>query len=598
MYLYFCALFILCGGSNGQNETESNKNTTRSTKATKRKIEDKDNSDVLEDPYIVIKIKGGRVRGRMALTDNEFNPFYAFRAMRYAEPPKRFEPSVPVKPWKEVYDATDDKNGCIQIPFSESGYPEAEDCLFINVYTPTLPGREGYKGPLPVMFWVHGGAIMSGDSTYNYYGPDYFMDEKVIVVTLNYRLGAFGFLSTGDNLCPGNNGLKDLIMGLKWTQENIEYFGGNKKNVTLFGESAGGALAMYLAQSPLTKDKGYFHRLIMQSGNTLCPWSIQRNPRDVANRISIASGCGIYIFSTQLMLDCLKSVDVNVLKLTSLGVFIGDSGFLISILNGLVFAPNIEPQHKNAAVVEGSYLLLKNGEHPSMPYLIGYNSEEALFLANNITALRPLLIQADAAPAILVPQDMYASLFDSIVNIAFTIRDFYFDFAPIILNSSAKILRYLSDNLFDRPTREIVSIIGRRDPVYYYRFSYNGKLGLSNTSVEGLNNVSHATDLNYLWRTNTRAVTNIDLTQFPKQDLTVRKRMLLMWTNFAKTGNPTPKKDSRLQNITWPTALSEKGNVKCLDIGVNLTILYNPEEEQYRMWKQLYTSYGNPVDTY
>ncbi|XP_017767946.1 PREDICTED: venom carboxylesterase-6-like [Nicrophorus vespilloides] len=547
---------------------------------------------------VEIEIKDGKIRGRVGKTESRKKMFYGFRGLRYGEIPSRFEAAKPPRPWKGVYDATEDRASCIQIPESESGAPESEDCLYINVYTPKLL-ESGNETLLPVMFWIHGGAQMNGDSTYNYFGPDYFMEDDVVIVSLNFRIGVFGFLSTGDSVCPGNNGLKDIVLGMRWTQDNIRFFGGDPKRVTLFGESAGGAMAMYLAQSPLTRGKGYFSKVIAQSGNTLCPWSFQRNPRDVANRIAMATFCGLFMFDSSLMMNCLKTVDVNVLKIAGLGVFLGDSGFLIGILNGLAFAPNIEPYSPTAAVTEKSYELLSRGDIPNIPYIMGYNSEEALIVADNLTLLRPLLLQADAAPAILVPTDMHASFFDSVLNIATQIRNFYFDFAPITLNSNAKIIRYLSDHLFDRPTRESVSLISKRAPVYYYRFSYFGKLGLFASSIEGLGKVQHSAELTYMWRTNTKSFNNTDLSSFPKMDKLVRARLLKLWTNFARTGNPTPYEDVLLENKIWPeAAIKDSQDVYCMDIGEHLKVVKNPENSQYQMWKGLYKRYGKPSDTY
>ena len=92
----------------------------------------------------------------------------------------------------------------------------------------------------PVMVWIHGGAFWSGSGTFSDYGPQYFMDTGVVVVTLNYRLGPFGFLTTGTEELPGNMGLWDQSLALHWVQENIKHFGGDSDQLTLFGESAGG----------------------------------------------------------------------------------------------------------------------------------------------------------------------------------------------------------------------------------------------------------------------------------------------------------------------------------------------------------------------
>ena len=131
-----------------------------------------------------------------------------------------------------------------------------EDCLLLNVYVPgqvrlarvrsvlsdsSVPGNAIDEGEnLPVMVWIHGGAFESGSGTYGDYGPQYFMDLGVVVVTVNYRLGPFGFLSSAKEELPGNLGLWDQSLALHWVRDNIQHFGGNRDQLTLFGESAGG----------------------------------------------------------------------------------------------------------------------------------------------------------------------------------------------------------------------------------------------------------------------------------------------------------------------------------------------------------------------
>nr|CAH7763192.1 unnamed protein product [Callosobruchus chinensis] len=123
-----------------------------------------------------------------------------------------------------------------------------EDCLTINVYTPTLE-----QDNLPVIVWIHDGGFFLGNSSYANRPPDLILDEDVIFVSFNYRLGVFGFFSTEDLAAPGNYAFKDQVLALKWVQDNIQHFGGDPKAVTIFGESAGAASVSYLLQSDLSK---------------------------------------------------------------------------------------------------------------------------------------------------------------------------------------------------------------------------------------------------------------------------------------------------------------------------------------------------------
>ncbi|XP_044729686.1 acetylcholinesterase-like, partial [Chrysoperla carnea] len=125
------------------------------------------------------------------------------------------------------------------------------------------------------MVWIHGGKFHQGSSSCELFGPEFLVAKDVVLVTLNYRLGYFGFLKLNDPEAgaPGNAGLKDQVQALRWVKHNIEFFCGDKNNITIFGSSAGGASVHLMTLSPLTK--GLFHKAIIQSGVGLCPWAFQ-----------------------------------------------------------------------------------------------------------------------------------------------------------------------------------------------------------------------------------------------------------------------------------------------------------------------------------
>lgn len=177
---------------------------------------------------------------------------------------------IPVKKWLGVRDATDFGPCCAQLEsFGDGNYKGSDDCLYLNVYKKDL-GNNGVKKA--TMVWIHGGAFIEGSGNDDWYGPDYLLRKDVVLVTVNYRLGIFGksgiktcstkinllffsigFLNLDDEVAPGNQGLKDMVLALKWVRENIGHFGGDADNVTIFGESAGGAAIHYLTISPLAK---------------------------------------------------------------------------------------------------------------------------------------------------------------------------------------------------------------------------------------------------------------------------------------------------------------------------------------------------------
>ena len=218
----------------------------------------------------VAKTKAGQVRGKM------LGAIYAFQGVRYGATTAghRFEPPRPPEPWAGVQDATNFANQSPQLgadrPIMYTSWsnprPESEDCLFLNVYTPGL--RDGKKRP--VMVWLHGGGYTSGSSHSLYAIGDRLAHRgDVVVVTVNHRLNAFGYLYLAhlDSKFAdsGNVGQLDIVQALQWVRDNAAEFGGDAGNVTIFGQSGGGGKVSTLMATPPAA--GLFHRAIVQSGS-------------------------------------------------------------------------------------------------------------------------------------------------------------------------------------------------------------------------------------------------------------------------------------------------------------------------------------------
>jgi len=202
-----------------------------------------------------------------------------FLGIPYAEPPVgelRWHEPVPAKPWSGIRDASAFGGACAQpLLGGEWNKNDAkvgkEDCLYLNVLTPVWPA----KTPLPVMLWIHGGANEGGSASSALYKDGTLVHHGVILVTVNYRLGIFGFFShpgltaESSHHASGNYGLMDQILALGWVRENIARFGGDPKNITVFGQSAGAQDTGLLMTSTLSK--GLFHRAIAESGTSFSP---------------------------------------------------------------------------------------------------------------------------------------------------------------------------------------------------------------------------------------------------------------------------------------------------------------------------------------
>ena len=215
----------------------------------------------------VAQITGGQIKGRLIPTGGA-----VFKGVPYAQPPLgdlRWRDAAPVKPWTGIRDAGAFGPTCTQevVGFNkQEAAGSQEDCLYLNVWTPEWPA----KSPKPVMFWLYGGGNVGGAGSVDYLDGTSLSRRGVVVVTLNFRLGVFGFLAhpgltaESPHHSSGNYGLLDQVAALRWVHNNIAKFGGDPGNVTVFGQSSGGMDTSFLVASPLSK--GLIQRAIQESG--------------------------------------------------------------------------------------------------------------------------------------------------------------------------------------------------------------------------------------------------------------------------------------------------------------------------------------------
>ncbi|XP_045670920.1 cocaine esterase isoform X2 [Ursus americanus] len=255
----------------------------------------------------------GQVRGSLIHVKDTDVGVHTFLGIPFAKPPLgplRFAPPEPPEPWSGVKDGTSHPAMCLQditlmkilalellnmtLPFTSM----SEDCLYLSVYTPAH-ASEGSN--LPVLVWIHGGALVTGMASM-YDGSVLAAFEDVVVVTIQYRLGILGFFSTGDKHAPGNWGYLDQVAALRWVQQNIAYFGGDPGLVTIFGESAGGTSVSSHVVSPMSQ--GLFHRAIMESGVALLPGLIASSSDAISAMAANLSACGQV--DSEVLVGCLR----------------------------------------------------------------------------------------------------------------------------------------------------------------------------------------------------------------------------------------------------------------------------------------------------
>lgn len=290
------------------------------------------------DSDITVPTTTGRVRGTLVPTTA--GPVRAFLGVPFAEPPvgaARFKKPQPKEPWEGVLHATLNPPMCPQQPIQFNNYYSvkksdqiSEDCLFLNVFTPMTRG----KSLKPVVVYIHGGFFNYGGVSMKLYdASELSARQDLVVVTIAYRLGAFGFLNVGTEDAPGNMGLHDQILALSWIKSNAEAFGGDPDLITLVGQSAGAFSVGIHLTSP--KSRGLFKRAIMQSGSPFT--TTMMNSKDDAaygaGELAKALNCPMPMMMMQgggsnAMLKCLRSKDVNsILNATASFTIQGLDGF-------------------------------------------------------------------------------------------------------------------------------------------------------------------------------------------------------------------------------------------------------------------------------
>ncbi|KAK5645312.1 hypothetical protein RI129_006612 [Pyrocoelia pectoralis] len=519
------------------------------------------------DNELIVNVKQGKLKGKVCI-DFDGRPFYSFQGIPYALPPVgnlRFKAPKPPKQWSGIRDATIEGESSYSRHHFFFNIVGSEDCLFLNVYTPSL------IGPLkPVMFWIHGGGYLIGSGNSDCYGPEYLITEDVVIVTINYRLGILGFLSLNDPSLevPGNAGLKDQVMALRWVKENIDQFGGDPDNVTIFGESVGGGSVHFLMLSPM--GKGLFHKAIIQSGS-----AIGNRGRGQYSTPSIANVLNLQTVSDAKILNIL--MDMPVEELFELQEKVPDR-YQVRYFRpfGAVVEQYVNP---DTFLAKEPLDIIKSGEYNHVPLMIGFTSREGYFAKQKYNISQ---IGGDFEDEILFSLNVNKDT-DLSKEVARKIKNFFYgDEEPSSRNTTPFYLLQ-SDNMFLRPLYNSVKhhCSTSKYPVYFYRISIDSNLNFFKKHFRiNEHGVSHADDIGYLF---THLFSPKIVPGSIEED--GMKVFVKLWTTFAKTGNPNPTTPHPLINVTWKPA--KKNELNFLDIGENVTVGVNPESTRMRFWDEI-----------
>ncbi|BET00279.1 Esterase [Nesidiocoris tenuis] len=478
-----------------------------------------------------------------AMTSSLGRQFWAFSGIRYARPPVgelRFKAPLPVEPsMGKVHKATIEGPPCLQIdPLTTIfGITGSEDCLYLNIYTHSL------NSSAPVMLWVHGGGWIWGTGSKIYYGPDFLMNEDVVLITINYRLGPIGFASLENEAMTGNYGLKDIEESIRWTKRNAAAFGGDPEAITIFGQSAGAEGVTLILKGPVS---GLVKNVIAMSGSSLMPTGARATGSYVRNSTLLLAkcvGCNTDVDDSEIF-RCLQKSDAK--RMTS------TLALVPWFINGQLppFHPVVEP---GGSVPVDPW---KAKTSPEIRLLAGHTTAElGLFetlLAQTGSLLTPFLDMTFNfyAPSIL----NFRRSTSNPNRVSRKVREFYFR-DNNRLNNYVPIEQAVTDSLFAYPVHK--EIENHQGPVYSYVFDYKGT-----PSLYGLLNLAnrrtgpgHADDLVFLFRF-TLGSGLLDLTtKGTPEDMRLSQKIVRMWTRFAQGLDPTPE---RLTG-DWSRASKEGG---------------------------------------
>src|SRR6266566_6789862 len=447
----------------------------------------------------VVTTVGGAVRGQAVAAGDEF------LGIPYAAPPVgalRWQPPRPAAPWPGIREATSYAPHCPQPSGAFGRASTSEDCLYLNVFTPAHNKTQN----LPVMVWVHGGSLRTGES--NDYNPAGLVRDGVVVVTINYRLGALGFLADAalasrPGAPSGNYGLMDQQAALRWVQHNIRGFGGDPGDVTLFGESAGGLSTLAQLVSPGAR--GLFQRAIVESGTYQLTQQSLAAAEAAGQAFAAKAGCASTA-SAKNTAACLRGLPVST---------------ILANQNPVGYTPDVD----GAVLTQSIKTALARGQFNRVPVVIGTNHDEYRlfvavyqFLGQRVTAANY--------------QSMIASTLGVSAAIAGKIAAQYplsrYPSPPIALGAVD------TDAIFACHALTAEESLARYVPTYAYEFNDENAPELFLPPVGFPYGAAHASELPYLF-SQTTASRPIPFTKAQQQLAAAMKQD---WTNLAKTGIP------------------------------------------------------------
>ncbi|XP_040122308.1 neuroligin-4, X-linked [Oryx dammah] len=515
--------------------------------------------------YPVVSTNYGKIRGlRTPLPNEILGPVEQYLGVPYASPPtgeRRFQPPEPPSSWTGVRNATQFAAVCPQhldersllhdmLPVWFTAnldtlmtyvQDQNEDCLYLNIYVPTEDDIHDQNSKKPVMVYIHGGSYMEGTGNM-IDGSILASYGNVIVITINYRLGILGFLSTGDQAAKGNYGLLDQIQALRWIEENVGAFGGDPKRVTIFGSGAGASCVSLLTLSHYSE--GLFQKAIIQSGTALSSWAVNYQPAKYTRILADKVGCNM--LDTTDMVECLRNKNYRELIQQT----ITPATYHIS------FGPVIDGD----VIPDDPQILMEQGEFLNYDIMLGVNQGEGLKFVDGIVDHEDGVTPNDFDFSVSNFVDNLYGYPEGKDTLRETIKFMYTDWADKENPETRRktLVALFTDHQWVAPavaTADLHAQYG--SPTYFYAFYHHCQSEMKPSWADS----AHGDEVPYVFGIPMIGPTELFSCNFSKNDVMLSAVVMTYWTNFAKTGDPNQPvpqdtkfihtKPNRFEEVAW-----------------------------------------------
>ncbi|XP_072048627.1 cholinesterase-like [Amphiura filiformis] len=533
----------------------------------------------------MVTVEQGTLMGKTVKFENDFlgmnKDIDVYLGIPYAEPPvgeRRFAPPLRKEPWNEddIYNATYFRDICMQVHPEANLFSMSEDCLHLNVYAPNPKPLDA-----AVMVFIHGGGFTTGNGYQGFYGGSALVAVgDVIIVTINYRLTTFGYLTTGDESSPGNYGMLDQVEALRWINTNINAFGGDANRITIFGESAGGSSVSAHMFSPHSEP--LFQQAILQSGSSLEDWSLHEDleeQREIAFKIGEQVGCSAT--NTQDLISCMRQVDAEVLNQASY-----QFGYYAALCVD------------NNFLVELPRTSAKNNNFKKCPLIHGFNKDEAsVFILYSF----PSYLNSSETPYVSKKRfdreltallTAYGRYINDLIEQGLTqvyldwskvddpAADYYEDWKNI-----ATDYWYSCPAIFEARLHAMAAV----HDVYLYFFTHVPSVTFYASPVVQPKwlGATHGEELQFVFGYPFEPSSHLEFHKYPEEEMTLSLRIMKYWTNFAKTGNPNKESFSSPpynDDTAWPAFSLPELQYK--ELAVNLKTGRGLKADECHFWNE------------